>query len=73
MVFSRELSDNEVQILNRMEDFARQAHKHSESHDYAHVLSVCRYAIEIAKNISDEVDPFNVIAAALLHDIGKNK
>lgn len=54
-----------------MQDFVRSAHAESDSHDYSHVLTVCRYAIQIAKNIDEEVDPFVCIAGALMHDIGK--
>lgn len=54
-----------------MQEFARKAHSSSESHDYSHVLTVCRYCIQIAKEIKEEVDPFIVCASAILHDIGK--
>lgn len=54
-----------------MQDFVRTAHAESDSHDYSHVLTVCRYAIQIAKNIQEKVDPFVCIAGALMHDIGK--
>jgi putative nucleotidyltransferase with HDIG domain len=71
MVFSRNLNKNEIDILLNLQEFVREAHADSDSHDYAHVLTVCRYAIEIAKNIQDSVDSFICIAGALLHDIGK--
>jgi len=58
------------QLLN-MQEFVRHAHAESDSHDYSHVFTVCRYAIDIAKNISEPVNPFVCIAGALLHDIGK--
>ncbi|MHA2378856.1 MAG: HD domain-containing protein [Candidatus Thorarchaeota archaeon] len=54
-----------------MQEFVKAAHADSDSHDYSHVLTVCRYAIQIAKNIEERVDPFVTIAGALLHDIGK--
>lgn len=71
MVLSRTLNDREVQILLLMQKFVKSAHAESESHDYAHVLSVCRYAIQIGRAIPDPVDPFILCAGALLHDIGK--
>ncbi len=54
-----------------MQEFVRSAHSESNSHDYAHVLSVCRYAIQIGKAIDEPIDPFILSAGALLHDIGK--
>ncbi|MHA2601443.1 MAG: HD domain-containing protein [Candidatus Thorarchaeota archaeon SMTZ1-83] len=71
MVFSRQLSSQEIETLLTMQEFVRAAHAESDSHDYSHVLTVCRYAIQIAKNIEEAVDPFVTIAGALLHDIGK--
>ncbi len=71
MVFSRQLTEQELEKLLTMQDFVRTAHAESDSHDYSHVLTVCRYAIQIAKNIEEEVDPFVCIAGALMHDIGK--
>ncbi len=71
MTFSRSFSDEDLSILLRIQDFVRTAHADSDSHDYSHVFTVCKYAIDIAKNIPQEVDPFITIAGALLHDIGK--
>ena len=71
MVFSRQLKSQEIQTLLTMQEFVKAAHADSDSHDYSHVLTVCRYAIQIAKNVEEEVDPFVAIAGALLHDIGK--
>lgn len=70
-MFTRKLTPEEIEQLIKMQAFARSAHAKSESHDYAHVLTVCRYGIQIARNIEDLVDPYIVIAACLLHDIGK--
>lgn len=58
-------------MLLQMQEFVREAHAVSDSHDYSHVFTVCRYTIEIAKNIEEKVDPFICFAGALLHDIGK--
>ncbi|MFW9802574.1 MAG: HD domain-containing protein [Candidatus Thorarchaeota archaeon] len=71
MVFSRTLTSKELKMLLQMQEFVKKAHAESDSHDYSHVFTVCRYAIEIAKNIDEKVDPFVCIAGALLHDIGK--
>lgn len=71
MVFSRQLSTKDIDILLNMQAFVREAHAESDSHDYSHVFTVCLYTIEIAKNIPEPVDPFVCIAGALLHDIGK--
>ncbi|MHA2425451.1 MAG: HD domain-containing protein [Candidatus Thorarchaeota archaeon] len=71
MVFERDMTQEEKNILKQMEEFVRHAHAESDSHDYAHVLTVARYTIDIAKNIEEPVDPFVCIAGALLHDIGK--
>ncbi|QEE17688.1 HD domain-containing protein [Promethearchaeum syntrophicum] len=71
MVFSRKLTKKEIEILLKLQEFIKQAHAESSSHDFAHVLSVLRYAIQIGKDIKESVDPFVVCAGALLHDIGK--
>ena len=71
MVFSRKLKKNEIDILLNMQKFVKNAHAESNSHDYAHVLTVCRHAIQIGREIPDLVDPFILSAGALLHDIGK--
>ena len=72
MVFSRQLTDEEKGILLNLENFVRKVHANSDSHDYAHVLTVCRNAIQIGKAIEDKVDPFICLCGALLHDIGKS-
>lgn len=71
MVFARKLTSGERMILERMQEFVRTQHAHSDSHDYSHVFSVVRYSTMIAQGIEEEVDPFVVLAGALLHDIGK--
>ena len=71
MVFERKLSEEEKKMLLKMQDFVKVAHAESSSHDFAHVLCVCRYAIQIGQQIPEIADPFIVCAGALLHDIGK--
>jgi putative nucleotidyltransferase with HDIG domain len=70
-LFSRSLTKKEKEILLRIQDFVKRSHATSDSHDYSHVFMVLRTAIMIAKNIEEPVDPFVVLAGALLHDIGK--
>lgn len=71
-MFTRTLTDKEKTALLRLEDFVKFAHAKSDSHDYAHILTVCRNSIEIAKVIPDPVDPFILICGSMLHDIGKS-
>lgn len=71
MVFTRKLSREEREIVERIVDFVKEKHHRSEGHDYSHVLEVCRLSIEIAKKINDHVDPFVLMCGALLHDIGR--
>jgi len=70
-MFSRGLTDDELVKIKNMVEFIKDKHSGSEGHDYSHVLEVCRYSIQIGNEIEDEVDPFIVIAGALLHDIGR--
>ena len=70
-MFTRTLTQEEIDILLRIQEFVRRCHATSDSHDYAHVFVVTRTAIKIGKYIADPCDPFVVIAGALLHDIGK--
>ncbi|MFQ5891894.1 MAG: HD domain-containing protein [Candidatus Methanofastidiosia archaeon] len=70
-MFERKLSREEMELLRQIEKFVRHKHSTSEGHDYSHVLQVTKYAIEIAKNIEERVDPFILICGALFHDIGR--
>lgn len=70
-MFTRALTEKELEILLRIQEFVRRNHAKSDSHDYSHVFTVTRTAIQISKNIEDPIDPFIVISGALLHDIGK--
>lgn len=70
-MFSRSLTPDERQLLKNMESFVKEKHARLEEHDYSHVLQVTEFAIEIASNIEEEVDPIVVICGALLHDIGR--
>jgi uncharacterized protein len=70
-MFTRNLSEEEVAIVRKIEVFVRDKHEILQGHDYSHVLSVAHYAIEIAKRIPDLVHPFVLICGALFHDIGR--
>lgn len=71
MVFKRKLSKEEEKILEKVVDFVEEKHHRAEGHDYSHVLEVCKHSIEIARKIKEPVDPFVLLAGALLHDIGR--
>jgi putative nucleotidyltransferase with HDIG domain len=70
-MFTRTLSQGEVEIIREIERFVRDKHSTLQAHDHSHVLAVTRYAIEIAHRIEEEVDPFVLICGALFHDIGR--
>jgi hypothetical protein len=69
-MFERPLTRSEVELIVRAQAFVRQKHARTEQHDFAHVMSVVRYALQIARAIPDEVDPFVLVCGALFHDIG---
>jgi uncharacterized protein len=70
-MFTRNLSEEEVAIIGKIEVFVRDKHDKLQGHDYSHILAVTHYAIEIAKRIPEPVDPFVLICGALFHDIGR--
>jgi uncharacterized protein len=70
-VFARPLTGDEVRMIELLEDFVREKHEHTEGHDYSHVLEVTRHSIAIAERLAEPVDPFVLIAGALLHDVGR--
>jgi len=70
-MFIRNLSEEEVAIIRKMEVFIRDKHDILQGHDYSHIIAVTNYAIEIAKRIPDPVDPFVLICGALFHDVGR--
>lgn len=69
-VFERNLTRREMELIEDIQEFIKEKHSQSERHDYSHVLQVVRYAIQIAKAIPDEVNPFVLICGALFHDVG---
>jgi len=70
-MFTRNLNEEEVAIIRKIEVFVRDKHHKLQGHDYSHVLAVTQYAVEIAQSIPDSVDPFVLICGALFHDIGR--
>ena len=70
-MFTRNLTEDEIAIVRKIEVFVRDKHDKLQCHDYSHVLAVTQYAIEIGQRIPDPVDPFVVICGALFHDIGR--
>ena len=54
-----------------MEAFVRENHAQEGGHDATHVLTVTDYAIRIADEIDEPVEPFILIAGALFHDLGR--
>jgi uncharacterized protein len=70
-VFERNLSRKEFEVIQQIETFVRDKHCHEAGHDHSHVLAVTSYAIQIARAIPEDVDPFILISGALLHDIGR--
>ena len=70
-MFSRSLTSDERRWLEEIELFVKDIHASLGGHDYSHVLQVTEFAIEIANNIEEDVDPVVVICGALLHDIGR--
>lgn len=70
-MFTRNLTREEVKLLEKIEDFVREKHARCEGHDYSHVLQVAKNAIKIARRVPYSVDPFILICGALFHDLGR--
>ncbi|MDQ4075945.1 MAG: HD domain-containing protein [Chloroflexota bacterium] len=70
-MFERNLTRKEVELIEQVEEFIREKHKADTGHDYSHVLAVTSYAIQIARSIREEVNPFILIVGALFHDLGR--
>ncbi|AZR74056.1 hypothetical protein BBF96_12015 [Anoxybacter fermentans] len=70
-MLTRSLTLKERKLIQEIETFIRDKHRHSEGHDYSHVLEVVRYSLKIAKAIEEPVNPFILICGALFHDIGR--
>jgi uncharacterized protein len=69
-MFERNLTRREMELIEGIQEFIKEKHSQSERHAYSHVLQVVRYAIQIARAIPDEVNPFVLICGALFHDVG---
>lgn len=70
-MFKRTLTSKEIDVIKKTAEFVKKKHESHTGHDYAHIVEVCRWAIEIGIRIKDEVDPFVVLCGSLLHDIGR--
>jgi len=70
-MFSRNLTQPEVDLIRHIEEFVRLKHEKCEGHDWTHVLEVTRIAIDLAEQVPDAVDPFLLVCGALFHDIGR--
>lgn len=70
-MFIRKLTKKEAAIIHKIEQYVRDKHDTLQGHDYSHVLAVTNFAIEIATEIDEPVDPFIMICGALFHDIGR--
>jgi putative nucleotidyltransferase with HDIG domain len=70
-MFNRKLTQEEKEKLRQIERFVKEKHINLEGHDYSHVLAVTQYAIDIANEIDEDVEPMILICGALLHDIGR--
>ena len=70
-MFERSLTSKEIDLIEQVAAFIRQKHRHDEGHDYSHVLAVTNYAIQVARSIPEEVNPFILIVGALFHDLGR--
>lgn len=70
-MFSRNLTEKEIEMIGIIEGFVREKHAHNIGHDYSHIIEVTRRAIEIAQMLPEPVDPFILICGALFHDLGR--
>ena len=70
-MFSRNLTEKEIEMIGIIEGFVREKHARSIGHDYSHIIEVTRRAIEIAQMLPEPVDPFILICGALFHDLGR--
>ena len=70
-MFSRKLTKEELELLDKIVQLVAKEHSKCEGHDYSHILAVTHYAVEIANRIPLPVDPFVLVCGALFHDIGR--
>ncbi len=70
-MFSRNLTEKEIEMIGIIEGFVREKHAHNTGHDYSHIIEVTRRAIEIAQMLPEPVDPFILVCGALFHDLGR--
>lgn len=70
-MLTRRLAPKERKLIQDIECFIREKHRHTEGHDYSHVLEVLRYSLLIAQAVPEPVNPFILVCGALFHDIGR--
>ena len=70
-MFSRDLTEKEIEMVGIIEGFVREKHAHNIGHDYSHIIEVTRRAMEIAQMVPEPADPFILICGALFHDLGR--
>ncbi len=70
-MFSRNLTEKEIEMIGIIEGFVREKHAHNIGHDYSHIIEVTRRAIGIAQMLPEPVDPFILVCGALFHDLGR--
>lgn len=70
-MFERDLTRKEFELITQIEEFVREKHRDEAGHDYSHVLAVTSYAIQIARTVPQDVNPFVLIVGALFHDLGR--
>jgi putative nucleotidyltransferase with HDIG domain len=64
------LSAREIALLQTVARFVEEQQADLKAHDYAHVLSVVKNALRIARAGGEEVDTFVLACGAFFHDIG---
>lgn len=66
----RLLTDREIALVEQVAGFVETQHAAQKAHDYAHVLTVVKNALRIARHADGQVDPFILILGAFFHDLG---
>jgi HD superfamily phosphodiesterase len=66
----RPLTPHQVALIETIARFVERNHADLRGHDYAHVLTVVKNSLRIAKSIGGRVNPFVLLCGAFFHDIG---
>ena len=67
---SPRLSAREAALRESVAKFVRENHSDQTAHDYAHVLTVVKNSLRIARSTREATDPVVLLCGALFHDIG---